>query len=310
MTDYAFDAVAQKLGPYREQLLALPGPVKRQAFDIRFKLGQPAAVFGREGVFFLGPGGPVRNFSPELPCLSAAQMEELFLHICGYSVFSHEEELRQGFVSLGACRAGVCGTAVAEGGRVRGLRDATSLVFRVPRDFPGCGDRLFQSGADPAAGLLVAGEPSSGKTTLLRDLARSLSLGRFGPCRRVAVLDGRGELGGWDLGPCADVLRGYPKAQALDIALRTLSPEVILCDELAPEDLDSVERAMFAGVGLIASVHARGAAPQDRPLCRALLETGAFPVLAALAGRDSPCRVASVELYGREPAPRHMRAGA
>ena len=310
MTDHAFDAVAQKLGPYREALLALPEPVKRQAFDIRFKLGQPPALFGREGVFFLSGGGAVRHFSQELPGLNAAQMEELLLHICGYSIFSHEEELRQGFVSLGACRAGVCGTAVEGEGGVRGLRDVTSLVFRVPRDFPGCGDRLFQSGADLAAGVLVAGEPSSGKTTLLRDIARSLSLGRFGPCRRVAVLDCRGELGGWDLGPCADVLRGFPKAQALDIALRTLSPEIILCDELAPEDLDAVERAMFAGVGLIASVHARGASPQDRPLCRALLETGAFPTLAALSGRASPCQIASVEAFRWEALPRHMRAGA
>lgn len=308
---YAFDAVARKLGPYQDRLLALPEPMKRQTFDIRFKLGQPVALCGREGIFFLGPGGAVRDYSPGLPAVTSAQMEELFLHICGYSVFSHEEELRRGYVSLGSCRAGVCGAAVGEGGRVRGVRDISSLVFRVPRDFPGCGDRLFQTGVDFSAGMLLTGEPSSGKTTLLRDLARSLSLGRFGPPRRVAVLDCRGELSGFDLGPCADVLRGFPKAQAFDMALRTLSPEIIVCDELAQEDLEAVGQAMFAGVGLAASVHASAAAPEERPLCRALLGTGAFQTLAVLQGRESPCRLASVRFLKEErAAPRHMRAGA
>ena len=72
-------------------------------------------------------------------------------------------------------------------------------------------------------GVLVAGPPSSGKTTFLRDIARSLSLGRFASGRRVAIVDERGELGGFDLGPCADILRGYPKETGLEVALRVLS---------------------------------------------------------------------------------------
>ena len=43
--------------------------------------------------------------------------------------------------------------------------------------------------------VLLVGEPGSGKTTLLRDAVRSLSWGKFSPCRRVAVLDQRGGAG-------------------------------------------------------------------------------------------------------------------
>lgn len=302
METMGFDRVAERLPFYRRELLALPGPVKDQAFDLRFAAGQPVAVCGREGTLYLKEsGGTSRTLGPGLLTAGESRIRELFLAVCGHSVFSHENELREGYVNWdGRCRVGVCGTAVVENGRVKALRDVTSMVFRIPRDVPGCGDRLFQKGVDPVQGLLIAGEPSSGKTTFLRDVARSLSLGRFGPSRRVAVLDCRGELGGADLGPCANVLRGYPKAEAFDAALRTLSPEVLVCDELAPQDLEPVLRALYAGVGMIATVHAQASQIKSRPLCRELLNTGAFRTLAVLAGRGSPGRLAAVE-DGRPP---------
>lgn len=210
MDTSGFDTVARHIPLYRERLLALPGWVKDQAFDIHIASGQPLSLSGKEGALFLGKKGVTRAFQEGI-VTTPQQLRELFLAACGHSVFRHEEELRQGYVRLGEnLRVGVCGTAVAEGGQVRSLRDITALVYRIPRQVPGCGDRLFLEGVPLERGVLVVGPPSSGKTTFLRDVARSLSLGRFGPSRRVAVVDERGELGGYDLGPNADVLRGYP----------------------------------------------------------------------------------------------------
>lgn len=296
-----FDQVALQLPLFRDRLLELPAPVKEQICDIRLKACQPVALFGREGPLFLRESGGVsRAPGPGLAVVAPGDLQEIFLRVCGHSVFSHEDEIRQGYVQLpGGVRAGLCGTAVLDKGRVRGMRDITSLVLRVPRDVPGCGDRLFRAGVDPARGLLLAGEPGSGKTTLLRDIARSLSMGRFAPCRRVAVLDSRGELGGgFDLGPCADVLRGFPKERAFDMALRTLAPEVIVCDELSPADLGSVRQSACAGVGLVASVHGGRENAAGRPLCKKLLGTGAFAWFATLRGRERPSRLAAVEAVG------------
>ena len=224
---------------------------------------------------FLGKKGVTRAFQEGI-VTTPQQLRELFLAACGHSVFRHEEELRQGYVRLGEnLRVGVCGTAVAEGGQVRSLRDITALVYRIPRQVPGCGDRLFLEGVPLERGVLVVGPPSSGKTTFLRDVARSLSLGRFGPSRRVAVVDERGELGGYDLGPNADVLRGYPKAAGLNAAIRTLSPEVAVLDELSQGDLEAV----------------RGAA---------LVESGAFGTAVCLAGRGAPGEVAALVPVGPE----------
>jgi len=251
-------------------------------------------------MFLRDSGSIARSLGPGLVIVNQSALQEVFLHICGHSVFSHENEIRQGYVQMpGGVRAGLCGTAVLEKGRVRGMRDISSLVFRVPRDVPGCADRLFRSGIDPARGLLLAGEPGSGKTTLLREIARVLSVGQFTPCRRVAVLDSRGELGsGFDLGPCADVLQGFPKERAFGMALRTLSPEVIVCDELSPQDLGSVRQSAYAGVGLVATVHGGRDHAASRPLCRKLLQTGGFAYFATLRGRDSPCRLQRVEALG------------
>lgn len=296
-----FDALARELPAHRERLLAIDSAIKEQAFDIRFHRGQPVTVCGADGVFFLtAEGGTTRALTDSLPVTTPEEMEELFLQVCGHSVFSHEEEIRGGYVTFaGGCRVGVCGTAVLEDGRIKSVRDVTTLTFRVPQERLGCGDRLFLEGGDLAGGVLVVGEPSSGKTTLLRDIARSLSVGKFAPSKRVAVLDQRGEIAGpWDLGPCTDVLKGYPKAQGMDIALRMLSPEVILCDELAPGDLPALQDAAFAGVGLVASVHGSPGEVLERPLCRKLLETGAFSLVAALAGRTRPGEIAAIQPVG------------
>ena len=290
MDTESFDKVAEQIPLYREALLQVGADIKDQAWDIRASLGQPLGVWGRDGPCFVGPGGAVsRAPGNSLPAVGREDLDQLFFQICGQSVYSHEEELRQGYVSLeGGCRAGVCGTAVVEGGKVKSLRDVTSLVFRIPREQLGCADCLFLAGVDFSAGVLLVGEPGSGKTTLLRDAVRSLSWGKFSPCRRVAVLDQRGELGAFGLGPGADLLRGYPRAAGMETALRCLSPEFLVCDELGEEDLPTVSRYAFAGAGLLATLHGGEEDLLRRPLAKALLETGAFQTVACLQGRQRP----------------------
>ena len=295
MEPSGFDYVARQISVYGDLLLTVPAWVKEQAFDIHIAAGQPVSISGREGILFLKRGG-VSQLPQEGVATTAAQVRELFLQACGYSVFRHQEEIRRGFVQMGSyCRVGLCGSAVSEKGQILSVRDITALVYRIPRQVIGCGDRLFLEGVPIEEGILVAGPPSSGKTTFLRDVARSLSLGRFGPSRRVAVVDERGELGGFDLGPNTDLLHGYPKAAGLDVAVRTLSPEIIVCDELSQGDLDALKGAAASGAALVASVHGEAGRLLQRPLCRELLETGAFGTAVCLSGRSTPGKIESIQ---------------
>ena len=86
--------------------------------------------------------------------------------------------------------------------------------------------------------------PGCGKTTLLRDMTRALSLRGI----KVAVCDERSEIAGmydsvpsFDLGPRTDVLDGCDKTRGIAMLIRSMSPQVIVTDEMGrQEDIDAV----------------------------------------------------------------------
>ena len=141
--------------------------------------------------------------------------------------------------------------------------------------------------------MILAGEPGSGKTTLLRSIAQELARQK----KIVSVIDERRELMISGSGaPGVDVLCGIPKGQAVQMALRTLSPQVILLDELGSlDEVRMLEQGLFSGVDFIATLHA--ASPEQatmRPQVQRLLEQRALRVLVWLTGRASPGSIREV----------------
>ena len=106
---------------------------------------------------------------------------------------------------------------------------------------------------------LIISPPKCGKTTILRDLARSLSYRGF----RIGICDERSEIAGcydgktsYDLGPRTDVLDGCPKAEGILMLIRAMSPDVVLTDEIGkPEDAAAIRSALSAGVKIITTIH-------------------------------------------------------
>ena len=182
-------------------------------------------------------------------------MEEMTDKIFGGSLYAHRETLSEGYVTLdGGIRVGVCGRAVVEDGRVRGVLSMTSLNIRLPAQIyshPSALEGLLRSGN----GVLVYSPPGVGKTTLLRSLAARLASGQ--KPMRVCVVDTRGELSMCDgaLGN-ADVLVGYPKGVGIEIATRCMSPQLIVCDEIGScQEAEAIEAAANCGVPLLAAAH-------------------------------------------------------
>lgn len=218
-----------------------------------------------------------------LPVAYSFSEEELsyILRICcENSVYAYTESLREGYVTFYGSRVGVAGRAVMEEGVLTGIDHIASLVFRIPHHIRGAADTavsVFRALGEES-GILVYSPPGVGKTTLLRDMAIQLSTGP--KAKRVAIVDCRGELAGDDMGERAmvDVLRDYPKAEGIEIATRTLSPQVVICDEIGGfDEAESILAVQNCGVPLIASAHASSySGLLQRTPVRLLLECGIF----------------------------------
>lgn len=227
--------------------------------------------------------------------LDALQIEEIFYTLCNGSVHTHERELAEGYLTTAAGnRVGVAGQFVQREGQSIALQKVTSLNLRIARSCAICLppelDKLLEQ---HFTGLLVVGEPGSGKTTLLRTIARTLAERQ----RLVAVVDERSELFPPE-GPLPPLERigGVDKARAVQMALRTLAPQVILLDELGSlEETMALEQGFFSGVEFVASVHA--ATLEDalqRPQVRVLQQQGALRFLVLLEGRCAPGRIREI----------------
>lgn len=228
--------------------------------------------------------------------LDALQMDEILYVLCGGSVHTHQAELAQGYLTTASgCRVGVGGRFVLRGPEDVVLQRLLSLNFRIARpictELPAELCTLLQG---HFIGALLVGEPDSGKTTLLRQIARELAAQK----RAVAVIDERGELFPPERqnGDVLDCISGLPKGRAVQMALRTLAPQVILLDELGDlTEVAALEQGFFSGVEFVASVHA--ATLEDalqRPQVRVLQQQGALRFLVLLEGRCAPGRIREI----------------
>lgn len=236
--------------------------------EIRLRAGQPAVLYrdGRE--LFLTKQGEFTDSPDSARLISQRELEELLEHICHYSPYAFEEELRRGFVTVaGGHRVGVAGQAVMEGdGSIRTLKNISFVNIRVAHQKKGAADGVLSAmytGGMPKNALIIS-PPGCGKTTLLRDLIRQISDGNsYGQGMTVGVVDERSELAGSflgipqnDMGMRTDVLDGCPKEIGMLLLLRSMSPRVIAIDELGSEgELSALAQASACGCRILATVH-------------------------------------------------------
>ncbi len=219
--------------------------------------------------------------------------------ICCHSLYAWEEELRNGFITLsGGYRVGLCGKAIIEGGRFKRLANTTYFNIRIAHECKGCADALMKHivtvGGAPLSTLLIS-PPGGGKTTMLRDIARQLSYGLNGamPCK-VSIIDERAEIAGcWqgvpqnDVGPNSDVLDSCPKTIGIRLLLRTMSPDVIVTDEIGgSEDAEAILEASNCGAAIIATAHGSSVdSLSTRQALKRLINDGVFRRIITLRRR-------------------------
>ena len=251
----------------REYLRNLPEEELARIQEIRLRNQKPAGIV-RNG----------QEQTAEHIFISADDLNRTFQAVCSYSVYSYEQQLAEGYITVrGGCRVGICGSAVRENQHVKSLKYISSLNFRIAGERTGIAETLWNQ---VSGSILLTGTAGSGKTTYLRDICRLA-----GAHHRTALIDERGELASvqrgipsHDIGIMTDVFDGYPRSEGILTALRVMTPEYIICDEISTQaDVQAVLQAYGCGIRLIASCHA--GTPEDfrkRPVIKPLLEAGAF----------------------------------
>ena len=188
--------------------------------------------------------------------VSEALFERILSNICNGSIYANQTTLKQGYITLeNGIRIGFTGTAVlTEEGVITHLRDITAMNIRILRFLPGAANKIMPivSNGERIFNTLIIAPPGAGKTTLIRDIAFQL-----GKDYRIAIADERCEImpQGIQSGHIF-VMRGAPKDKAMTMLLRSMSPRVVITDEVSTkEDGAAVLKLMHSGVKVVCTAH-------------------------------------------------------
>ena len=262
-----FTEILINFNPFiRTSLMKIPDKIKNNVQEICIRINSSIIIFTQNNSYFVGKNGEIASEDPKNLVISQSDILETMKILCNFSIYSYQNQIKEGFITLkGGHRAGFSGTAVINNNEIINISDISSINFRISREILGCSDRIFNKFGLDIGGTLIIGPPSSGKTTILRDMARKLSTSfEENKLIKVSIIDERREIAASyqgvpqrDIG-FSDVLTGFPKAEGIIRAIRTLSPKIIICDEIGNnEDAEAIKKSLNSGVGIIASIHAK-----------------------------------------------------
>ncbi len=281
----------------KNPLKMIPDYIKSSAIEIRLRVNQGISIICPRATYFLKSDGQISDcLSEDLLKVNKQDLSDCFNAMCDYSIYSFREQIKNGFITFkGGNRIGICGSAVLSDDNVSHIKDITSLNIRIAKEFKGCAKDIFENIKSDSSGVLIAGPPACGKTTILRDLARMLSTDMFS-FKKIVIVDERFEIAAvfegipqLDVG-LSDVLTGFSKSEGILKAVRCLSPDVIICDEIgSEEDASAITQSLNAGVQIIASIHAGNIDElMNKPQVKKILKSGAFEKIIFLESTFFP----------------------
>ena len=217
--------------------------------------------------------------------ITKLDMEEILENICKNSVYSYQNEIVNGFITIeGGHRVGITGSCVVEKGKIVNICNITLDIYIVKDD--------------SILNTLIVSPPGMGKTTILKDLIRRISNGDGFKSLNVSVVDERLELSAnfdgtiqIDLGEKTDIITNICKDKGMKMLIRSMAPEVIVVDEIGTkEDVEAIKYAVTSGVKGIFTAH--GDSFDNillNPILKELINTGLIERLIFLSKAKKGC---------------------
>lgn len=287
---------------------------ERKVNEIRLRCDKPILIMEGTQEWYLNKSGEYTERLGDAILMDSEVLEKIIQHICHYSLYAYEEEIRQGYITIaGGHRVGLVGQVVLESnGQIRTIKHIKGVNIRVSHQIKGACYSilpfLYQQGRFRSA--LIVSAPGCGKTTLLRDLIRCISDGNeHGRGQTVGVVDERSEIAGSflgqpqnDVGMRTDILDACPKAVGMMMLLRAMSPKVIAIDELGSmEEIEAVKTVANCGIKILATMH--GSCLKDiyrREGMESLLGQKNIEIIILLGREGEKCVVRSIYERGEE----------
>lgn len=230
--------------------------------EVRLRCGAGLSLVCTDGIFYVTARGRLTEDYREALMVGQGDIRRGMELVTRSSVYVFENEIKNGYVTLpGGHRVGISGDAVTDSGKISHLRSVQSLNYRFAREIIGAADHVIDRIFDGKniKNTLIVSPPMCGKTTMLRDIARQLSLAG----KKVSIVDERGEIAAlscgvpsFSLGGNCDVLANVNKADGMLLMLRAMSPDVIITDEIGDEkDFEAIAEIRKRGVSIITSLH-------------------------------------------------------
>lgn len=237
------------------------------------------------------------------------ELKSIIQRISNYSIYAFEEEVKQGYITVnGGHRIGICGKCVIEGNCIKTIESVSSINIRISREVTGCSQKVLQYiiNGDRINNTIIISPPKCGKTTLIRDISRNISNGikdRGFNGKKVCIVDERSEIGAssmgipqMDVGIRTDVLDNCPKSFGIMMAIRSMSPDIIVCDEIGTyDDVKSILMALNCGINIISTIHGENIKDlYQRAVFSDLIENEVFKRAIVLSAVNGPGSISSI----------------
>jgi len=244
--------------------------VLESAEEIRLRAGKPLVIQQYLKEWFVSKRGNLDEFCSEPYIVDQSEISKTIEIMSENSIYAYQDEIKNGFITLkGGHRVGIAGKVVLDGNSIKNIKNISGLNIRISREIPGCSDHVINYILNKKGGIyntLIISPPQCGKTTILRDLARKIS---DGICEagfkgmKVGIVDERSEIAACykgipqnNVGIRTDVMDGCPKSLGMSMMIRSMSPQVIITDEIGGHgDKESIKSVINAGVKIIATAH-------------------------------------------------------